>query len=107
MFGIGFSEIIIILIIVILLVKPDDIPNFIRKIGKIFGQLRRSYDTLIDTIRTLERKEIKPLKDAFTKEYKDAYEQDNTKKPKKKNSKKNTKPKSSGRKKSLNKNNIK
>ncbi len=95
MFGIGFSEIMVILIVVILLVKPDNIPNFVRKVGKIFGQLKKSYDTLIDTIRTLEQKEIKPLKDAFTKEYKDAYNQDNTKNPEKKDSKKNTKPGSS------------
>ena len=90
MFGIGFSEIVIILIIIILFVKPDDIPNFVKKVGKVFGQLKRSYDILIDTVRNLERKEIKPLKDAFTNEYKKAYKQggkNNKKKPAKKDSK--------------------
>ena len=60
MFGIGFWESIIILIMIIVLVKPEDIPEFIRKVGRVFGKIKRSYDLMVHNIRDIEYK-IKEL----------------------------------------------
>ena len=56
MFGIGFWETIIIIIVMILVVKPDDIPNVVYKVGKFIGELKKSYDMFIDTLHELEDK---------------------------------------------------
>ena len=56
MFGIGFWESIIILIMIIVLVKPEDIPEFIRKVGRVFGKIKRSYDLMVHNIRDIEYK---------------------------------------------------
>ncbi len=46
MFGIGISEIIIIVVVILIFVKPEDIPVFFRKAGRLFGELKRTYDRL-------------------------------------------------------------
>lgn len=55
MFGLGFIEIIVIGIVVLLAVKPEDLPNFVKKIGK-------SYKELKNTIR-----EVNKMKEDFVK----------------------------------------
>jgi sec-independent protein translocase protein TatB len=47
MFGIGFSEIVIIALVVIVFVRPDDLPAFIRKAGKFYGQAKKTYGEIV------------------------------------------------------------
>lgn len=56
MFGIGFSEFLLIGLVVILFVRPDDLPAFFRKAGKIYGKARSAY------------REVMSVKDDFLRE---------------------------------------
>ncbi len=56
MFGIGFSELAIIALILVVFIRPDDLPAFFRKMGKIYGQVKRAYA------------EITNVKDQFLRE---------------------------------------
>jgi sec-independent protein translocase protein TatB len=47
MFGIGFSEIVIIVLVVIVFVRPADLPAFMRKLGKLYGEAKRAYNEII------------------------------------------------------------
>ena len=47
MFGIGFSEIVIIALVVIVFVRPADLPAFVRKLGRLYGQAKRAYNEII------------------------------------------------------------
>ena len=53
MFGLGFLEIIVIIIIMILVNKPEDLPQLLRKFGKVYGQLQRVYYTVIDEVNNI------------------------------------------------------
>lgn len=46
MFSIGFSEILIILVVMIVFIKPEELPEFFRKIGRLFGELNRMKNEL-------------------------------------------------------------
>lgn len=56
MFGIGFSELAIIALVVILVIKPDDLPLFFRKLGRLYAQAKKVI------------KEVSAVKDEFIKE---------------------------------------
>lgn len=56
MFGIGFSELAIIALVLIVMIRPNDMPAFFRKMGKLYGQIKSAY------------KEITAVKDEFLKE---------------------------------------
>ncbi len=56
MFGIGFSEFLLIGLVVILFVRPDDLPAFFRKAGKVYGKARAAY------------REVMSVKDDFLRE---------------------------------------
>ena len=56
MFGIGWSEFLVIVCIVVIFIRPKDLPAILQKVGKAYGQLKRSY------------KEIVSIKDQFVKE---------------------------------------
>ncbi|HWP69278.1 MAG TPA: hypothetical protein VN437_08245 [Rectinemataceae bacterium] len=56
MFGIGFSEIAIIVLLLIILIKPDDLPAFFRKLGRLYAQAKKAY------------KEVTDVKDEFLRE---------------------------------------
>ncbi len=56
MFGIGFWETIIIIIVIILMVKPEEIPQFMRTVGRIIGEIRKIYEDFIFYIKSLEYK---------------------------------------------------
>ena len=49
MFGIGFGEILIILLIIIIFIRPEDLPKFLRSAGKLYGQLKRMYNEVMET----------------------------------------------------------
>ncbi|MBN2738328.1 MAG: hypothetical protein JXR70_15195 [Spirochaetales bacterium] len=40
MFQIGFVELVILVIVVIVFLKPEDLPAFFRKIGRVLGELK-------------------------------------------------------------------
>jgi Sec-independent protein translocase protein TatA len=44
MFGIGFGELIVILLAVIVFINPKDLPAFVRKVGRAWGELRSLKD---------------------------------------------------------------
>jgi len=45
-FGLGYSEIAVILIIALIIIGPKKLPELLRNIGKVMGQLRRASDDL-------------------------------------------------------------
>lgn len=56
MFGIGFSELILLALVAVVLIKPDDLPGFFRKAGKFYGKIKAAY------------KEVVAVKDDFLRE---------------------------------------
>jgi 5-formyltetrahydrofolate cyclo-ligase len=60
-FGIGFSEMIVILVLVLVFFGSKEIPHFVREAGKILGKVRRYSDTIkreLDTVtRSLDLKD--------------------------------------------------
>lgn len=60
MFGIGFWETIAIIIIIIIVIKPEDIPKFVYRAGKFLGEIKRSYDILINILKEPEQQIKKP-----------------------------------------------
>ena len=47
MFGIGFSEIILICLAMIIFIRPDDLPKFLRTIGRYYGKAKKLYNEII------------------------------------------------------------
>jgi Sec-independent protein translocase protein TatA len=47
MFGIGFSEIIIVFLAVIIFVRPGDLPKFLRTAGRLYGKAKKAYNELV------------------------------------------------------------
>ena len=52
MFGLGFSEWLLIFMVVVIVVKPHDYPNLLRKCGQLYGKLTRMYYAIIDEIQS-------------------------------------------------------
>ena len=50
----GFFEFILIFIAIIIFIKPEDLPSFLNKIGRIYGQLKENYEYLIRSLRKTE-----------------------------------------------------
>ena len=48
MFGIGFGEILVILLIAIVFIRPEDLPKFLRSAGRLYGQIKRMYNEVIE-----------------------------------------------------------
>ncbi|HMA99819.1 MAG TPA: hypothetical protein VKS21_02425 [Spirochaetota bacterium] len=74
MFGLGIWEITIIIILIVIFIKPADLPAFLYRIGKLYGQFSSYYNKLrfqIDKTRRSLEQEInlhskEADKDAFT-----------------------------------------
>ena len=56
MFGIGFSELAIIVLLIMIVIRPDDLPAFFRKLGHYYAQAKKVF------------KEITAVKDDFIKQ---------------------------------------
>lgn len=58
MFGIGFSEVVLLALVAIVLIKPDDLPAFFRKAGKFYAKVKSAYKEVVavkdDFIREME-----------------------------------------------------
>lgn len=48
MFGIGFSEIILIFLVIVVFIRPNDLPKFLRTAGKFYGKAKKLYKEIID-----------------------------------------------------------
>ncbi|MBW2039304.1 MAG: twin-arginine translocase subunit TatB [Deltaproteobacteria bacterium] len=58
MFGIGMTELLIILGLALILIGPKKLPDLARSLGKTMGELRKATDDLKETIS----EEIEPIK---------------------------------------------
>ena len=47
MFGIGFSEIVLICLVMIIFIRPSDLPKALRTAGRYFGKIKKMYNELI------------------------------------------------------------
>ncbi len=56
MFGIGFSELAIIVLLIMIVIRPDDLPAFFRKLGHYYAQAKKVF------------KEITAVKDDFMRQ---------------------------------------
>jgi len=56
MFGIGFSELIIIALVIIIVIRPSDMPAFFRKLGHLYAQAKKVF------------KDVAAVKDDFMRE---------------------------------------
>ena len=60
MFGIGFSEIILIALVAIIFIRPDDMPAALRKAGRAYGKIKKTIN------------EFTEFKNAFMKQVEEA-----------------------------------
>jgi sec-independent protein translocase protein TatB len=44
MFGIGFSEVVLIALVAIIFIRPDDLPAALRKAGRAYGKIKKTID---------------------------------------------------------------
>lgn len=51
MFGLGFSEILVLAILGLILLGPDQLPEVARTLGKFFNDLKRSTDEITDEFK--------------------------------------------------------
>ncbi|MBN1834393.1 MAG: twin-arginine translocase TatA/TatE family subunit [Spirochaetales bacterium] len=54
MFGLGLWEILIIAVVAILLIRPQDLPKVLRRLGRAYGALARLKESALDRARELE-----------------------------------------------------
>jgi sec-independent protein translocase protein TatB len=47
MFGIGFSEMVLIGLALIIFIKPEDYPGFLRSAGRTYGKMKKLYNELM------------------------------------------------------------
>lgn len=71
MFGIGTSELILILVLALLIIGPKELPKIGREVGKAFRSFQRAADDVKESI-TREIEDVgKEVKDAVEEEAKD------------------------------------
>ena len=64
MFGIGFSEMIIIAILAMLLIGPEQLPDLARTIGKFVNELKRSTNVIADELQMHKNEILNDVKQA-------------------------------------------
>ena len=75
MFGMGFTEILIIAVIAILFLGPDKLPSAMVDIAKFFRQMKKTVGTMKDTLEEeMNVSEIKQEALAYKKELLDAQD---------------------------------
>lgn len=61
MFGLGIWEIVIIIVAILIFIKPEDLPGFFRKVGRIYGQIRQYNREISKKLREIEHDLNKPV----------------------------------------------
>ncbi len=51
MFGLGFSEILVIAVVILLVVGPEKLPEFMQMLGKNIRKVRNASDELKDSLK--------------------------------------------------------
>lgn len=72
MFGISFSELIIIAFAALLIIGPKDLPMVLRKVGKVVGKIKRMGEEFMDALNAeidQPKKYIKDLNGNLQKTY--------------------------------------
>ena len=64
MFGIGFSEILLICLVMIIFIRPDDLPKALRTVGRYYGKAKKLYSEII----TVKDRVLKEIDEATTLE---------------------------------------
>ena len=67
MFGVGTSELIVILIIALLILGPNEIPRVARTLGKGLREVQRAKDELKKNIEFEDQQEIKDIESELKK----------------------------------------
>lgn len=60
MFGLGFSEIVIIAVLALILIGPKELPEVARVLGRFINDLKRSSDHLAEEIKSQAKWEMPP-----------------------------------------------
>lgn len=55
MFGLGFWEIMIVLVAIVVFIRPKDLPGFVRKVGHLYGQVRKFGTMINDQMEDLDQ----------------------------------------------------
>ncbi|MDC7220594.1 MAG: twin-arginine translocase TatA/TatE family subunit [Spirochaetales bacterium] len=70
MFGLGTSEIIVIVIVALVLINPKEMPRIVRKLGKVYATIMREINGVRKTYGQFEN-EVKYLTELDEKEDKE------------------------------------
>lgn len=54
MFGIGTPEFLLIAFIAFVLLKPEDLPRLMRRMGELYGKALRMYHSFLDEMESLD-----------------------------------------------------
>jgi Tat protein translocase TatB subunit len=77
MFGIGFSELVVILAVALIVLGPERLPEVARMLGRAYAQLRRASEEFQNTIHqdlaALERQEDANRNKAIAQEIRERY----------------------------------
>jgi Sec-independent protein translocase protein TatA len=66
MFGFSFAELILVLLVILFFIKPQDLPEIARFIGKTIFHAKKLYNEAKDSLKQLEKEfEIDNLKQEF------------------------------------------
>lgn len=65
MFGLGVWEICLIFIVVIIFVRPNDLPSFVRKMGRLYQQALEAYHLVLANLRETDNRVKGMVKDTI------------------------------------------
>ena len=68
MFGLGITELLLIIFVCVIFIRPDDFPSVITTIGKLYGKWQRLYYTAINDLYALAPTDAKDSKPTSPKE---------------------------------------
>ena len=54
MFGIGFSEVIVILVVALLIIGPDKLPEVAKTLAKVYNEFRRATQDIKDSVKDID-----------------------------------------------------
>lgn len=54
MFGIGFTELLLVVIIALIFIGPDKLPDIAKALGKAFGEFKKAGEELKKEVRKVE-----------------------------------------------------